>query len=45
MAWKGILNAYDASCILKQQIVESEHLMKALLKSGQANIFKGWNRQ
>ncbi|VVB17271.1 unnamed protein product [Arabis nemorensis] len=32
MAWEGILNAYDAARVSKQQIVESEHLMKALLE-------------
>ncbi|CAH2061077.1 unnamed protein product [Thlaspi arvense] len=32
MAWEGILNAYDAARLSKQQIVESEHLMKALLE-------------
>lgn len=32
MAWEGILNAFDAARVSKQQIVESEHLMKALLE-------------
>lgn len=32
MAWEGIINAYDAARESKQQIVESEHLMKALLE-------------
>ncbi|XP_024014086.1 chaperone protein ClpB4, mitochondrial isoform X2 [Eutrema salsugineum] len=32
MAWEGIINAYDAARVSKQQIVESEHLMKALLE-------------
>ncbi|XP_010526239.1 PREDICTED: chaperone protein ClpB4, mitochondrial [Tarenaya hassleriana] len=32
MAWEGIVNALDAARVSKQQIVESEHLMKALLE-------------
>lgn len=32
MAWDGILGAVDAARVGKQQIVESEHLMKALLE-------------
>ncbi|XP_059640935.1 chaperone protein ClpB4, mitochondrial-like [Cornus florida] len=32
MAWEGIVNALDAAKISKQQMVESEHLMKALLE-------------
>ncbi|CAN8287816.1 unnamed protein product [Cochlearia groenlandica] len=32
MGWEGILNAFDAARVSKQQIVESEHLMKALLE-------------
>ncbi|RLN08813.1 uncharacterized protein C2845_PM11G00890 [Panicum miliaceum] len=32
MAWEGIVGAVDAARISKQQIVESEHLMKALLE-------------
>lgn len=32
MAWEGILGAVDAARVSKQQIVESEHLMKALLE-------------
>lgn len=32
MAWEGILGAVDAALLSKQQIVESEHLMKALLE-------------
>ncbi|EOA26518.1 hypothetical protein CARUB_v10022572mg [Capsella rubella] len=32
MAWKGILDAVDAARVSSQQIVESEHLMKALLE-------------
>ncbi|CAK8568559.1 unnamed protein product [Lathyrus sativus] len=32
MAWEGILGAVDAARVNKQQIVESEHLMKALLE-------------
>jgi len=32
MAWEGIVGAVDAARLSKQQIVESEHLMKALLE-------------
>lgn len=32
MAWEGILGAVDAARGSKQQVVESEHLMKALLE-------------
>ncbi|CAL9233969.1 unnamed protein product [Arabidopsis halleri] len=32
MAWEGLINAYDAARESNQQIVESEHLMKALLE-------------
>ncbi|KAM7274662.1 hypothetical protein ACFE04_016528 [Oxalis oulophora] len=32
MAWEGIIGAVDAARISKQQVVESEHLMKALLE-------------
>ncbi|XP_004501376.1 chaperone protein ClpB4, mitochondrial [Cicer arietinum] len=32
MAWEGILGAVDAARVNKQQVVESEHLMKALLE-------------
>ncbi|TVU02890.1 hypothetical protein EJB05_51570, partial [Eragrostis curvula] len=32
MAWEGIVGAVDAARASKQQIVESEHLMKALLE-------------
>jgi ATP-dependent Clp protease ATP-binding subunit ClpB len=32
MAWEGLINAFDAARESKQQIVESEHLMKALLE-------------
>lgn len=32
MAWEGIVGAVDAARGSKQQIVESEHLMKALLE-------------
>ncbi|XXG64591.1 hypothetical protein AAC387_Pa05g2497 [Persea americana] len=32
MAWEGILGAVDAARLSKQQVVESEHLMKALLE-------------
>lgn len=32
MAWEGILGAVDAARSSKQQVVESEHLMKALLE-------------
>lgn len=32
MAWEGIVGAVDAARSSKQQIVESEHLMKALLE-------------
>ncbi|XP_061365242.1 chaperone protein ClpB4, mitochondrial isoform X1 [Gastrolobium bilobum] len=32
MAWEGILGAVDAARVSKQQVVESEHLMKALLE-------------
>ncbi|KAJ4959383.1 hypothetical protein NE237_026494 [Protea cynaroides] len=32
MAWEGIVGAVDAALLSKQQVVESEHLMKALLE-------------
>ncbi|KAF5812664.1 putative Clp domain superfamily protein [Helianthus annuus] len=32
MAWEGIVGATDATQRNKQQIIESEHLMKALLE-------------
>lgn len=32
MAWEGIIDAVDAARMCKQQVVESEHLMKALLE-------------
>lgn len=32
MAWEGIIGAVEAARQCKQQIVESEHLMKALLE-------------
>ncbi|KAF5175418.1 Chaperone clpb protein [Thalictrum thalictroides] len=32
MAWEGIVGAVEAAQVSKQQIVESEHLMKALLE-------------
>lgn len=32
MAWDGVVGAVDAARSSKQQIVESEHLMKALLE-------------
>ncbi|KAF6147268.1 hypothetical protein GIB67_013089 [Kingdonia uniflora] len=32
MAWEGIVGAVDAARLNKQQVVESEHLMKALLE-------------
>ncbi|KAM1176820.1 hypothetical protein PS2_016077 [Malus domestica] len=32
MAWEGIVGAVDAARYSKQQVVESEHLMKALLE-------------
>lgn len=32
MAWEGILGATEAAQRNKQQIIESEHLMKALLE-------------
>lgn len=32
MAWEGIVGAVDAARISKQQVVQSEHLMKALLE-------------
>ncbi|XP_010417276.1 PREDICTED: chaperone protein ClpB4, mitochondrial [Camelina sativa] len=32
MAWEGVINAFDAARNSNQQIVESEHLMKALLE-------------
>lgn len=32
MAWEGVAGAVDAARLSKQQIVESEHLMKALLE-------------
>lgn len=32
MAWEGIVGAVDAARVSKQQVIESEHLMKALLE-------------
>lgn len=32
MAWEAIIGAVDAARISKQQVVETEHLMKALLE-------------
>lgn len=32
MAWEGILGAVEAARLNKQQVVETEHLMKALLE-------------
>lgn len=32
MAWEGVVGAVDAARVNKQQVVESEHLMKALLE-------------
>ena len=32
MAWEGIVGAVDAARLSKQQIVETEHLMKALVE-------------
>lgn len=32
MAWDGIIGAVDAARQYKQQVVETEHLMKALLE-------------
>lgn len=32
MAWEGIVGALEAARQNKQQVVESEHLMKALLE-------------
>lgn len=32
MAWDGLVGAVDAARVGNQQIVESEHLMKALLE-------------
>ncbi|PON74577.1 Chaperonin ClpB [Parasponia andersonii] len=32
MAWEGIVDAVDAARVSRQQVVESEHLMKALLE-------------
>ncbi|KAK4274489.1 hypothetical protein QN277_017698 [Acacia crassicarpa] len=32
LAWEGIIGAIDAARVSKQQVVESEHLMKALLE-------------
>lgn len=32
MAWEGIAGAIEAARISKQQVVQSEHLMKALLE-------------
>ncbi|KAE8056288.1 hypothetical protein FH972_013074 [Carpinus fangiana] len=32
MAWEGVIGAVDAARVFKQQVVESEHLMKALLE-------------
>ncbi|KAF4380549.1 hypothetical protein F8388_009684 [Cannabis sativa] len=32
MAWEGIVGAVDAARVSKQQVIETEHLMKALLE-------------
>ena len=32
MAWDGVVGAVDAARANKQQVVETEHLMKALLE-------------
>jgi ATP-dependent Clp protease ATP-binding subunit ClpB len=32
MAWEGAIGAVDAARVFQQQVVESEHLMKALLE-------------
>jgi ATP-dependent Clp protease ATP-binding subunit ClpB len=32
MSWEGVLGALESARLSKQQIVESEHLMKALLE-------------
>ncbi|GLT72791.1 hypothetical protein SLA2020_446950 [Shorea laevis] len=32
MAWEGVIGAVEAARVFKQQVVESEHLMKALLE-------------
>ncbi|XP_073526538.1 uncharacterized protein [Phyllobates terribilis] len=32
MAWEGLVGAFESASVNKQQIVESEHLMKALLE-------------
>lgn len=32
MAWEGIIGAVDAARMSKQQVVEAEHLMTALLE-------------
>lgn len=32
MAWEGVIGAVDAARESKQQVVETEHLMKALLE-------------
>lgn len=32
MAWEGVVGAVDAARVSRQQIVETEHLMKALLE-------------
>lgn len=32
MAWEGIVDAVNAARLSKQQVVETEHLMKALLE-------------
>ncbi|XP_062164323.1 chaperone protein ClpB4, mitochondrial [Alnus glutinosa] len=32
MAWEGVIGAVEAARLFKQQVVESEHLMKALLE-------------
>lgn len=32
MAWEAIIGAVDAARMSKQQVVETEHLMKALLE-------------
>lgn len=32
MAWEAIIGAVDAARLSKQQVVETEHLMKALLE-------------
>lgn len=32
MAWEGIVGAVDAAKVSKQQVIETEHLMKSLLE-------------